>query len=76
MSKSKAVCPSCKSNNLTLIELWKDHSVSWEQIDGVFDRQDGALEPGDPYRVEGECSDCGHSWMFRKITQIDGLIIL
>lgn len=73
---SKAKCPKCKSRNLVLIEEWKDHTIQWVQEDGRFDRNDGVLEPGSPFRVEAKCRDCKHTWTFRGATQIDDLMQL
>ena len=68
--KSKAKCPKCKNTKeLTLIEVWKGHTISWEVEDGKFDRNDGALEHGDAYKVEGKCK-CGHQWTIRGALQI------
>lgn len=73
--KSKAKCPKCKSDTLKLNELWKDHCITWEQENGEFDRQDGYLEPGDAYKVFGECRKCGHIWTIRGALQIDDVTI-
>lgn len=72
--KSNAKCPKCQSNNLLLIEVWKDHEITWEQKDGIFDRRDGNIEPGDPYKVEAECRNCGHKWRIRKALQITDIV--
>jgi len=73
--KSKAVCPKCKSNNLMLEEIWKDSSITWEQINGIFDRNDGSLEHGYAYKVEAKCKACAHIWTFKKASQIDDIVI-
>lgn len=70
---SKVRCPKCKSNTLKLIEVWKDHEIIWEQENGQFDRDNGVLEPGDPYKVQAQCK-CGHAWTIRKALQIDEVI--
>lgn len=67
--ESKVKCPKCKSVNLTLIELWRNNSIEWEQTDGKFNRRDGNIEPGDPYKVEAKC-ECGHRWSIRGALQI------
>lgn len=74
---SKAKCPKCGSSTLSLIELWKGHSISWEQENGTFDRNDGALEHGDAYRVEALCRNktCKHQWKIRGIIQIDEITL-
>lgn len=73
--KSTAKCPKCKSRNLSLIELWRGHTIQWEQVNGEFDRDDGILEPGDPYKLEAKCKECGHKWTISKATQIDYVTI-
>jgi RNA polymerase subunit RPABC4/transcription elongation factor Spt4 len=72
--KSKVVCPKCKSNSLTLVEVWKDHTITWEQENGEFDRKKGNLEMGDAYRVEAKC-ECGHQWRIRGALQIDDITV-
>lgn len=71
---SKAKCPKCKSNNLCLIELWKNHGISWIQKNGKFDIKDGALEPGDAYKVIGCCNNCYHRWTLKGCLQITDII--
>ena len=73
--QSKCVCPKCKSNTLMLIELWRNHSIVWEQINGQFDRHEGSLEPGDAYKLEAKCKECGHQWTIRRALQISDIII-
>ncbi len=73
MVKSKIKCPKCKSDSLILIELWKGHSISWDQVGGWFIKPEGILEPGDPYSVEAKCI-CGHMWKIRGVSQIDQII--
>lgn len=72
--ESKAKCPKCNSNDLVLTELWKDHSITWEQENGKFDRNDGELEMGDAYKVQAKCSKCNHAWTLRGVLQIDEII--
>lgn len=67
---SKIICPKCKSNNLLLVEVWSQHTITWDQIDGKFDKEDGSLEMGDPYKVEANCKECSHIWKIRKAIQI------
>lgn len=74
MQKSKLKCPKCKSINLTLVEVWHGHEIVWEQLNGEFDRNEGILEPGDPYKVEASCHKCLHHWTARGILQIDDII--
>lgn len=71
---SKLVCPKCKSKDLFLIEIWVDMAIHWEQTDGKFDREDGALEPGCPHHVEATCKKCGKRWKPKSANQIDKLI--
>lgn len=72
--KSKVKCPKCgNKNTLTLSEIWKGHTVSWNVIGGKFDRDDGNLEVGDPYKVQAQCK-CGHHWTIKKALQIDDII--
>jgi hypothetical protein len=47
MQSSKIQCPKCKCRNLMLIEVWRNHTIEWQQIDGRFDRDDGVLEHGE-----------------------------
>lgn len=75
MAVSKVKCPKCKSNSLTLVEVWKNHTINWVQENGFFERNDGILEPGEPYKVEAHC-DCGHRWTLRNILQIDQVMTL
>ena len=72
--ESKVKCPKCKSgDDLVLVECWKGHEITWEQINGKFDYNDGNLNPGDAYKVEAECK-CGHYWTIRKALQIGDVI--
>lgn len=68
-------CPKCRSNNLYLIEVWKDHTIQFDSISGQFDETDGVLEPGNPYKVEAKCKACNHQWTIRKSVQISDLFI-
>ena len=68
--KGNRKCPKCQSNTIFLIEVWENHTIQWEQIDGFFDKEDGNLEMGDAYKVEAECKICGHRWRIRKALQI------
>ena len=73
--ESKALCPKCKSKDLILEEIWKNSAISWEQINGKFDRNGGILEHGYPYKVEARCKKCDHTWAFKKAVQIDDIIL-
>lgn len=72
--ESKAKCPKCGSVDLTLIEVWKGHEITWEQREGKFNMKEGNLEPGNPYKVECKCSDCSHHWTVRKAIQIGDIL--
>lgn len=74
--ESKVRCPKCKSDTLHLHEIWQGHSLTFSQENGTFDRKDGVCEPGDPYKVEGECKadGCGHRWTLKGVRQIDQVI--
>lgn len=61
-------CPKCKSKEVTLVELWEGHSIVW--IPGSL-MGDGLLQPGEPYRVEGNCIACNHAWKIRGVIQIN-----
>lgn len=74
--KSKVKCRRCKSNeHIILIELWKNATIEWEQINGEFDIKDGSLNPGDPYKVEAICKKCNYAWTLKGINQINHVII-
>ena len=72
MTKGR-VCPRCKSRNFEAIELWKDHAIYFSRGES-----EGILETGYPYKVEGECRDCGYRWTFRGVYQMneDGIRII
>ena len=73
--ESKVKCPKCgNKSDFTLVEVWTDHTISWEVIDGKFDRNDGNLEMGDAYKVQSTCSKCGHAWTNRGAQQIDDVV--
>lgn len=73
--KTKVRCPKCKNaQELELIEVWEGHTISWRVNNGNLDRDDGALESGNPSKVEARCT-CGHSWRVRGVLQIDDVLI-
>lgn len=75
MATTKVKCPKCKAKNLFLIEIWVGATITWEQNEfGVFDKNDGSLEPGDPYRIECRCRKCNHTWKIRNAIQITDVI--
>lgn len=63
------ICPKCKSTNLTLTELWKNHSIQFQYKKGKIIR-DGTFEVGDPYKVEALCNQCSHEWRLRNVIQV------
>ena len=70
MSDRIVICPRCKSKQLEISELWKDHSISWVQDRNGLTAKKGYLNPGDPYRVEAACLECSHTWKIRGALQI------
>lgn len=60
-------CPKCKSQNVELIEIWTA-SISWIPDDPYAN--EGALMPGDPFKVEGHCQQCGFRWRIRGTIQV------
>ena len=60
-------CPECKSQQVTIKEFWINHVIIWFPDDP---KNEGVLNPGEPYRVHGECEDCGHKWFFRCDGQV------
>jgi len=71
VNETTVKCPKCKSTNLWLSEVWKNHGIQWEQVNGKIEKSDGNLEPGDPFKVCAECSNCKHRWTIRGASQID-----
>lgn len=71
--KSKLKCPKCKGNSLVLTEIWTSHLIEWTQTNGMFDRNDGVLNEGEPKEVEARCKTCAHNWKVRKAKQIDDI---
>ena len=67
-SVRRCVCPKCKSSDLILTELWKNHSIQWHLNGETLGK--GNAEPEDPYRVEAFCNECNHEWRLRGVTQI------
>jgi phage FluMu protein Com len=72
--QSTVKCPKCKSIDVMIIEVWRGHTIEWEQLDGKFDRNDGVLEHGYSYKLESTCKKCKHTWTIRKATSIDDVI--
>lgn len=74
VQKSKVKC-SCGSTYLNLIEVWEGSTITWEQNKGLFDRDEGNLEYGNPYKVEARCLKCDKQWTIRGAMQITDVII-
>jgi phage FluMu protein Com len=74
LAETNVRCPKCKSANLSLLELWKDHSITWEQLDGKINLNEGCLEPGYAYKVQGKCYKCKHAWTVRTANQITSVL--
>lgn len=73
MNRTKARCPRCKSINLSITE----HCINtqtWEQKDGLVNKEDGILNPGEVIGTFGQCEECSHVWKFRCL-QITNLFI-
>ncbi len=69
--KNAARCPRCKSMELCLVELWKNHSIEFEQSDqGEVDWTNGNLSEGEPYCVQACCNSCNHKWTLRGVQQV------
>jgi len=67
MTKSKAKCPKCGSTNLIITE----HAVTlleWWQENGVVNPENSNQKSGEIIKVKGNCSNCNHEWVFRKIS--------
>jgi RNA polymerase subunit RPABC4/transcription elongation factor Spt4 len=71
---SIAVCPKCESNDLYLTEIWCGHYIVFDQEEGIIEENNGSLEMGDPFKVEGLCKKCKHGWLFKDVHQIGYLL--
>ena len=73
--ESKARCPKCKSKNITLTEI-AEHTITWRQIDGYINMDEGHNEPGNIVGFYGQCDNpaCKYSWKFRCL-QVTNLIV-
>jgi hypothetical protein len=62
-------CPKCKNNDMVMLtEIWDRHVITWD----AGDKQDeGVLDVGDPYKVEGHCSRCNKHWRIRGEIQVN-----
>ena len=72
--ESRVKCRKCKGIDITLTEIWVGSTITWDQYNGKFDRNDGNLEPGDPIRCEAECKNCKHHWKLKYANQIDYVV--
>lgn len=70
--ETKVKCPKCKSVDLYLIEVWKGHTIEFNQEGKMLDRN-GNVNPGDPYKVDGHCKKCNHRWTIRNAIQISDI---
>lgn len=67
-------CPKCGSKQLAVVEIWRNHTISFEQAEsGYIDRNEGVMGEGEAHKVEAECSQCGNAWVLRGVTQITDL---
>jgi RNA polymerase subunit RPABC4/transcription elongation factor Spt4 len=65
IAKTSLRCPKCKSKDFSLDEYWVGHFISFEVIEGTFNRRKGILEPGNPNSLHAGCHKCGHMWKVR-----------
>lgn len=71
----KIKCPKCSSKELVITEVWSGHCIEWiTNATGLFDRNDGNLSSGDPYKIWANCKECDHSWRVRGAIQITDII--
>ena len=69
--ETKIKCPKCKNKkDFDLVEVYSGHTITWEVLDGKFDKNDGNKEMGDPSHMEATCGDCGHRWRIRGALQV------
>ncbi len=69
--KSIATCPKCKSENITIREVWINY-IDFIQTNGIIDMA-GNLEADSPNKLLGICDKCLHNWTFRGKKQITEL---
>lgn len=72
-SVRQCACPKCKGKQLTLVELWKNHSINFDYDSGKI-IGDGNLEVGAPYKVEANCNKCNHRWTLKGVKQITDIV--
>jgi hypothetical protein len=68
------VCNKCGSCDVSVRELWKDHSIEFSKVNGVFDFDNGNMEVGNPYKVEGFCITCKNQWSIGTLSCIGEFI--
>jgi hypothetical protein len=65
-------CPQCRHTAIDWTEWWKDSIIVFDQDANGIDPV-GYLREGDPYKVTGECRNCGHVWTAKGARQITHL---
>lgn len=60
-------CPKCKTQQVRIVEFWREHTIEWEPNDL---QEEGILSPGEPYMVHGLCLRCEHEWKIRGVIQV------
>lgn len=65
----KLKCSKCDCKQLNLNELWKNHCADYFYDNGAISSK-GNLSEGDPYMVEAQCTNCGHTWKVKGARQI------
>lgn len=73
MEKSKVKC-KCGSADITLVEIWRNFGIEFDQKAGIFDRNNTVQMEGEPHKVEATCVRCGKAWTVRGALQIDDII--
>jgi hypothetical protein len=69
----KRKCPKCKKTVFAYIEVWKNHTMSFDcDRNGYWDGEDGFSAAGEPDHVNGYCL-CGHIWRIKGVRQITEL---
>jgi len=65
---SRIICPKCKSNNLTLIEI-STGEAEYTQENGLLNKGT-SVETVGFLGVYAKCDKCNHSWRLRNVNQI------
>ena len=66
-------CPKCKKRVNMFCEIWDGAQIEFTTSEDKYFKPVGHLQTGDPSAVIGNCSNCGHSWKLRGVTQITDL---